>query len=515
MFRLVRNTPFGIKNDVLSGIVVSLTSIAQILMLCAIAGIDFRYGILGFCCANLVSTIFGARPGMISGPVQLSMLAIFPLIAKYGINYLFITVMISGVLQAAFAFLRLGKYVRMMPRSVILGTITGLSIIIFLQFIKTVMIPNEHGVDAFMPMTLLVPVVVIFIVAALGLSFIPKIFKFLPAGFVVIGLVIGSYFLIGYETPSLAQYAKFRSAVPFKFVNFTQFPWVPINLETVRIIFPYIIALTFTGILQSLFVLSFTDDLTNTRGKTNRETLSLGISNILSGLVGGTPNTAMLTQTTVNLNMGGKERISSGVVTLLTGVMVFVYPISLNWIPIYLLFAINAVIMAETFVRASIFQFPRTKFWGVFVLILVAASTVLIGMFYGIVLGVILSSSIFAWENARRIRVRKRIDDTGVKYYELYGPLFFGSAPIFKQKVDVDSDPNEVVFDFLESKVIDYEGAKTLFNIIEKYNELDKKVKIKYISSDMKRLIHKEQIKVEIIDTESDPTYTILIDELS
>ena len=515
MFLLVRNTPFSFKNDIFAGVTVAFTGLAQIILYTSILGIDFRFGAIGFIVAALFSSIFGARLGLVSGTSNLFLFLLLPVFAKYGIEYLMLITVFVGIWQLIFRYFRLAKYIRMMPNAIILGSITGLLVLVFFELVGSFRVPLPNGVQHWIAITELYVVLAFTILMIVGFIYLPKAFKFLPSSLTLIIIAIGLYNGLKLPTMNWIEFMNLYDLAPFSFDYFLNFPNVPINFETLKIILPTSLLIALIGVVQSLFMLSFTDDLTNTRGKSNQEILSIGIANIITGVLGGLPSTAMPSQTMVNLNAGGKGRLSNAVIAILVLIFVFIYPFFLNKIPFYFFLMISGLIVAETFVRTTVFQFGKMSFWEAFVLVIVATITVVFGLFYAVIIGIIISSGIFSWENARRIRVRKRTDEEGIRYYEFYGPLFFASVPVFKKKFDIETDNDIVVFDFLETKVIDYQGAKALFDVIELYKNAGKTVRLKYISSDMKRLIHKEKIDVEIIDADEDPTYTMIIDELS
>ncbi len=515
MIRLVRNTPYSIKNEVMSGLLLGFTILAQTILFCTLSGIDYKMGVIGVVFANLLFALFNARPGMIHAPSNLVLLALFPLVAKYGINYLFITVILSGVLQMAFGKLKLGKYIRVLPQHMICAIIAGITVLVFLTFCKSILVPNKEGIDDYLSTTQLIPIGLILVSVFLALTIIPRYFKAIPASLLVAVLICAVFYFIPEHNLSILDYSNLKAQKAYTLPTFSKFPWVPISLETLGIIMPYVLAITTIGILETLFVIGFTDHITNTRGKSNRAMIMQGGATILSGFFGGCPTTGSIGQTMINFNAGGKDRIALVVATIISFTIAFFFEQILQYIPMYLMIGIAFFIVIETFIRASIYQFLKINLLPSVILVLTASTTVFFGLFIGFIIGLVLTAILFAWENARRIRVRKRVDDQGVKYYEMYGPLFFGSAPIFTDKIDVDNDPEEIVFDFLESKVIDYEGAKALFKVIEQYQQQGKKAKLKYISSDLKRLIRKEKIEVEIIDTEEDPSFTMLIDDFS
>ena len=391
-----------------------------------------------------------------------------------------------------------------------------MAVVVMFELVLLLRKPSSDGFYTFLPTTEILIAFGMLALITVTLIYLPKYFKLLPSSLSVLLVLVLAFFFLKPYSESLTAFAARYETQDSEFVRLSMLNLPPLNFETHQIVVPYAAIIFITGIIMSLNLLSFTDELTNTRGKANRETISLGVINIVCGFLGGMPVAGSLPLTMVGLNAGTKGRISGLVSAVLVGGVVFFSPTVLSFIPAFAAIGLIFIILVETFVRASFYSFKKIRFLSAVILISVAVATVLVNLTVAILAGIVISFIVFAWEIARMIRVRKRIDDQGAKYYEIYGPLFFGSVPVFNQKFVVEDDPEVVVFDFYESKVMDYEGAKALFNMIGKYREAGKTVKLKFISSDMKRLITKEKVDVEIIEGgEDDPKYTILIDELS
>ena len=393
MFKLVRNTPFSIKNEIFAGISVAIVAIVQSVLFCSIANLDYKYGILSFVIANVIAFFYNGRRALISGSSNLLMLILFPVIARYGFEYVVWIVIVSGLLQFGFGFFRLGKYIRMMPKSVVFGVTSGVSILIILDFSSTFFLQNYHGVLEWVSTSQLYFFLGFLILAVVYFIFVPKYFKFLPASLVL--LILAVILLFFFPTIlSVSEYSNTLKILPFRLVDFTRFPWVPIRLETLEIIFLPSILIALSGIIQSLFLLSFTDRIMNNRGKTNKELLSQGIINIVSGLLGGVPVASSFTMSTINLNAGGKGKIA-GLVGALILISVFFVPHITNYIPFYLTLAIMLIMVVEMVIRSSFYQFKKLNFSEAFILVSVATIVVLIGVLYAVIIGAFLASAFF------------------------------------------------------------------------------------------------------------------------
>jgi SulP family sulfate permease len=267
------------------------------------------------------------------------------------------------------------------------------------------------------------------------------------------------------------------------------------------------------GLIESLLTLNLVDQITETRGRGNKECVAQGTGNILSGLFFGMGGCAMIGQSLINISSGARARLSAIVaaVTLLIFIM-FAAPL-IERVPMAALTGLMIMVAVGTFEWASLRLFGKMPKKDIFVIIVVAGITVLLhNLALAVLIGVIISALVFAWESAKRIRARKFVDDKGIKHYEIYGPLFFGSVTAFNEKFEVLSDPEEVIIDFRESKVVDMSGIEALNVLTERYNKAGKKLHLKHLSEDCRRLL-KNADKVIDVNILEDPTYYIATDE--
>ena len=506
MAKLIDTTLFryvNFRSEILAGLTVAMTMIPESLSFAILAGLSPLTGLYAAFLMGLVTSILGGRPGMVSGGAGATVVVLIALAAQHGVEYLFGAVILAGVLQLLVGFFKLAKFVRLIPQPVMYGFLNGLAIIIFMAQIEQFKVPGNslqwlHGAALFtmISLTLLTVLIVIFF---------PKITKVIPASLVAILIVFGLVTLFSIDTKKVVDIATVSGAFPVFHI-----PNVPFNIHTLQIIFPYALVMSGVGLIESLLTLNMVDEITNSKGHSNREALAQGTANIVNGFFGGMGGCAMVAQTLVNLNAGARSRISSfiGAVTIL--LVILVGAPFIEQVPMAALVGVMMMVAIGTFQWISIRiinKFPKSD---IFVGILVAGITVLLhNLALAVLVGVVISALVFAWDNAKRIRARKYINEDGVKYYEIYGPLFFGSITAFIEKFDVNEDPNNVVIDFKDSRVVDMSAIDALHKLTEKYALLGKKVQLMHLSDDCRLLLHNAK-GVIVINIIEDPTYRVV-----
>lgn len=494
----------NIKNEVLAGLTVAMTMIPESLSFAILAGLSPLTGLYAAFLMGLVTAVLGGRPGMVSGGAGATVVVLIALAATHGVQYLFAAVVLAGLLQLLVGLFRLGKFVRLIPQPVMYGFLNGLAIIIFmaqLQQFRVVGDPETwmSGVALYTMLGLTLLTVAIVLVW-------PKITKAVPASLVAILLVFGLVAVFKIDTKIVLDIASVGGSLP----SFS-LPNVPLSWQTLELIFPYALVMAGVGLIESLLTLNMVDEITNTKGRSNQEAMAQGTANIVNGFFGGMGGCAMVAQTLVNLNAGARTRISAVVGAIAILLVILVASPFIEQIPMAALVGVMMIVAIKTFQWVSfriINKFPRAD---IFVGILVAAITVLLhNLALAVLVGVVVSALVFAWDNAKRIRARKYIDQEGTKHYEIYGPLFFASTATFLEKFDVVNDPDQVIVDFKESRVVDMSAIDSLHKLSEKYTKENKRLRLRGLSNDC-RLLLKNASGVVVIDImDDDPTYKVM-----
>ncbi|SDK25457.1 sulfate permease, SulP family [Pedobacter sp. ok626] len=496
------------KTEILAGITVAMTMMPESLSFAILAGFPPLVGLYAAFIMGLVTSIFGGRPGLISGGAGATVIVLIALMKSNGIEYVFAAVALAGIIQILVGLFKLGKFVRLVPQSVMYGFVNGLAVVIFMaqlgQF-KTV-------VDGELTWLTGEPLLIMAGLVALTIAIVilfPKITKAVPPSLVAIIVVFLIVLGFGIHTKTVSDIASVSGGFPPFHI-----PNIPLNLETLQIIFPYALIMAGVGLTEGLLTLNLVDEITGTRGNGNKECIAQGSANILNGFFFGMGGCPMIAQTLVNLSAGARARLS-GIIASLTILLIILFGAPLiGQVPMAALTGVMIMVAIGTFEWISFKIFNKMPKQDVFVGILVAVITVwLHNLALAVLIGVIISALVFAWESAKRVRARKYIDENGVKHYEIYGPLFFGSVATFNEKFDVLNDPEEVIIDFKESKVTDMSAIEALNKLTERYNKAGKKLRLKHLSDDCRRLL-KNADEVISVNIYEDPTYFVATEKL-
>ena len=514
----------NVRNDVLSGITVALALVPEAVAFAFVAGVDPLVGLYAAFMIGLITSIFGGRPGMISGATGALAVVMVSLVAEgnamgnpdenLGLYYLFLTVMLMGIIQVLAGVFKLGKFVRLIPHPVMMGFVNGLAIVIFLSqlgmFTKTV-----NGEKTWLEGNSLWYMIGLVGLTMLIMWGLPKLkaTKKLPEALIAILVVSSIVIFSNLDVATVGSFIRDGGGTGleggFPVPVLETFSNIPLNLETLKFIFPYALILAAIGLIESLMTLNLIDDLTETRGNTNRECMAQGGANIITGLFGGMGGCAMIGQSIINIKSCGRGRLS-GITAAVFLLMFILFASSLiEQVPIAALVGVMFMVVIGTFAWSSFRIMNKIPKTDVFVLILVSSLTVIFDLAIAVVSGVIVSALVFAWENAKRIRARKRFREDGTKIYEIWGPLFFGSISAFNSKFDVKNDPENVEIDFVEARISDHSAIEAIFALVEKYHAAGKNITLKHLSEDCKVLLYKASpiftdIIVEDID---DPRY--------
>ncbi len=499
------NQKVDYKTEILSGLTVAMALVPEAIAFALIAGLSPLTGLYAAFVLGLITSIFGGRPGMISGATGAVAVVIVALVQSHGIEYVFAAVVLAGIFQVLAGVFKLGKLMRLVPHPVIFGFVNGLAIIIFMSQLTQFKDASGEWLTGSSLYILLGLVVLTMLIIWL----LPKFSKAIPAALVAILVVFGLVVGFDLDTRTIGDIASIEGGFPPFHI-----PVVPLNLETFQIILPYAAIVAGVGLIESLLTLNIVDEITETRGRGNKEAVAQGAANILSGLFSGMGGCAMIGQSLINVSNGARARLS-GIVAAVMLLMFIMFGASIiEKLPMAALTGLMIMVSIGTFEWASFRVFRRLPKSDVFVMVLVTLVTVFLhNLALAVVIGVIISALVFAWDNAKRIRARKHVDENGVKYYEIYGPLFFGSVTAFNSKFDVLNDPEEVVIDFAESRVVDMSAIAALDRLTERYQKVGKKVHIKHLSKDCRKLLSNAEEIIEINVLE-DPTYKVLTDKV-
>jgi len=493
------------KAEILSGLTVALALIPEAVAFALIAGLSPLTGLYAAFVMGLVTSVLGGRPGMISGATGAVAVILVALVQSHGVEYVFATVVLAGMIQVVAGLLRLGKFIRLVPHPVMFGFVNGLAIIIFLSQLQQFKAPDATGALQWMsgpPLYLMLGLVLLTMGIIWGL---PRLTKAIPASLTAIVVVASLVIGLNIDTRTVGDIASIRGGFPP-----FHLPAVPLSLETLQIIFPYALVMAGVGLIESLLTLNLIDEITQTRGRGNKECVAQGTANVLSGLFSGMGGCAMIGQSLINISAGSRARLSGIVASVMLLVFIMFGAGLIERLPMAALTGLMIMVAIGTFEWASFRMIGRMPLPDVLVGMLVAAITVLLhNLALAVLVGVIISALVFAWENAKRIRARKYVDERGIKHYELYGPLFFGSVAAFNEKFDVPGDPDMVIIDFRESRVADMSGIEALNKLTERYHQAGKKLHLKHLSPDCRKLLANAAAVIEVNYWE-DPQYQVL-----
>ena len=524
MNAFVRKRVKNVQNDILSGITVALALVPEAVAFAFVAGVDPLVGLYAAFMVGLITSIFGGRPGMISGATGALAVVMVSLVSEgnamgtasenLGLYYLFLTVILMGFIQILAGVFKLGKFVRLIPHPVMMGFVNGLAIVIFLSqlgMFKTTVGSEKVWLDG-ENLYMMIGLVGLTMLIMWGLPKI-KATKKLPEALIAILVVAGIVIFSNLNVATVGSFIRDGGGEglqgSFPTVELDTFSKIPMNLNTFWFILPYALILAAIGLIESLMTLNLVDDLTETRGNSNRECIAQGSANIITGLFGGMGGCAMIGQSIINIKGGGRGRLSGITAAVMLLIFILFASSYIEQVPIAALVGVMFMVVIGTFAWSSFRIMNKIPMSDLIVLILVSGLTVIFDLAIAVIAGVIVSALVFSWENAKRIRARKRIKKDGTKVYEIWGPLFFGSITAFNDKFDVKNDPDSVEIDFVESRISDHSALEAIFVLVEKYQAVGKKITLKHLSADCKVLLYKANpIFHQVIEEDiEDPRY--------
>lgn len=492
------------KIEILSGLTVALALVPEAIAFAIVAGLSPLVGLYAAFSMGLITSVFGGRPGMISGATGAVAIVIVALAKSHGVEYIFAAVVLAGFLQMAFGLLRLGKFIRLVPQPVMYGFVNGLAIVIFMAQLPQFKVVGTEAWLQGNALWMMLGLVALTILIIWGL---PKLTKAIPASLTAILVVFGVVALFGINTTTVGDIASIKGGFPPFHI-----PNLPFDLETLKIVFPYALIVAGVGLMESLLTLNLVDELTETKGNANKEAVAQGLANFVTGFFSGMGGCAMIGQSLINISNGARARLSGIVASVMLLVFIMFGSSLIEKMPMAALTGLMIMVAIGTFEWISVRMINKMPKHDIFVGITVAVVTVLLhNLALAVLIGVIISALVFAWESAKRIRARKYIDDNGVKHYEIYGALFFASTTIFTEKFDILNDPDEIVIDFKESKITDMSAIECVNKLTERYLKVGKVVHLRHLSPDCRQLLKNadEVIDVNIIE---DPTYQVVVD---
>ena len=508
------------KNEVLSGLTVALALVPEAIAFAIIAGLSPLTGLYAAFSIGLITSILGGRPGMISGAtgaiavIYVGMITVlretFPGITIDEITqYVFATVILAGAIQIIVGLLKLGKFIRLVPHPVMFGFVNGLAIVIFMAQMDSFKIDGEwiSGNNLY----LMLGLVLLTMIIIWGL---PKLTKSVPSSLVAIIVVSAITIFGGLETKTVVDtlvgdVKSLQGGFPP-----LNFPHIPLTWATLSLIFPYALIVAGVGLMESLLTLNLFDEITQTRGRSNKECVAQGTANIVTGFFSGMGGCAMIGQSLINISSGARARLSGIVASI--GLLSFIMwgaPV-IEQLPMAALVGVMFMVSIGTFEWASLKVFGKMPLTDVLVMVVVTLITVFLhNLALAVLVGVIISALAFAWESAIRIRARKYVDENGSKHYEIYGPVFFGSISAFADKFDIQNDPDDIIIDFSESKIVDMSAIEALNSITDRYLKAGKKVHLRHLSPDCQTLL-KNADKIIEVNVFEDPTYHVAADNV-
>lgn len=492
------------KTEILAGLTVAMTMMPESLSFAILAGLPPLSGLYAAFIMGLVTAIFGGRPGLISGGAGATVIVLIALMKSNGLEYVFAAVVLAGVIQIMVGLFKLGKFIRLVPQPVMFGFVNGLAVIIFMAQLEQFKVNVNGQLEWLSGSALYIMLGLVALTIVIVLLW-PKITKAVPASLVAIIVVFLLVLGFNIDTKTVKDIASVGGGFPPFHI-----PEIPFTFETLKIIFPYALIMAAVGLTEGLLTLNLVDEITESRGNGNRECLAQGSANILNGFFFGMGGCPMIAQTLVNLSAGARARLS-GIIASITILMIILFGSSLiEKVPMAALTGVMIMVAIGTFEWMSFKVINKMPRQDIFVGILVALITIwLHNLALAVLIGVIISALVFAWESAKRIRAKKYIDENGVKHYEIYGPLFFGSVTAFTEKFDISQDPQKVIIDFRDSRIADMSGIDALNKLTERYRKAGKELHLKHLSEDCRQLLKNADAIIEVNILE-DPNYRVV-----
>ncbi|NNU14901.1 SulP family inorganic anion transporter [Parvularcula sp. ZS-1/3] len=498
-------TPTVLKTETLAGLTVALALVPEAVAFAFVAGVHPLVGLYAAFIVGLITALIGGRPGMISGATGALAVVMVELVHTHGVEYLFATVVLMGLIQLTAGALRWGKFIRMVPYPVMLGFVNGLAIVIGLAQLEQFRVPTEDGGHAWMQGTQLVWTLGLVALTMLIIWGMPKVTKIIPAPLAGIGIVAAIVIGFGIDVPRVGDLASIEGGLPMFHI-----PQVPFGLETLGIILPYAVILAAIGLIESLLTLNLVGEIKGEKGGASQECAAQGAANLVTGFFGGMGGCAMIGQSMINVKSGGRTRLSGTMAALFLLVFIVFASGPIEAIPLAALVGVMFMVVLGTFAWKSLQILARVPKSDALVILIVTVVTVLEDLAVAVLVGVIVSALVFAWKQATKMSVANVTEDENGKTYEVEGPLFFGSTTSFSDLFDPKGDPKNVTIDFARARVADHSGLAAIDALAFKYNAEGKDLKLRHLSPDCQRLLTTAGQLIE--PAEDDPQYGIATD---
>jgi SulP family sulfate permease len=489
------------KTNILSGLTVALALVPEAIAFALVAQVHPLVGLYAAFMVGLITSLIGGRPGMISGATGALAVVMVALVVTHGVEYLFATVVLMGVLQIGFGLAKLGKFIRMVPHPVMLGFVNGLAIVIFLAQMNHFKITAADGTQTWMSGAPLYTMLGLIALTMAIIYLLPRFTKVLPSTLAAIVATSALVIFAGIDTKTVCDMASIAGGLPT-----FHLPEVPLSWETLQIIFPYSVILAAIGLIESLLTLNLIDTMTDTRGKPNRASIGQGVANVVTGFFGGMGGCAMIGQSMINVTNGAVKNLSGITAALFLLSFILFASEWIEMIPLAALIGLMFVVSEKTFEWGSFNLFGKVPRTDIVVGLTVAIVTVLTDLAIAVIVGIIISALAFAWEHAKSMEVRVTTEEHGWKVYELHGSLFFASSQNFLNLFTPKDDPEEVVIDFKHARVKDHSGLEVIDQLAERYTQQGKKLHLRHLSTDCLELLGKAKGMVEVNVLE-DPHY--------
>ncbi len=508
MFAIYHARMASYKNDLLSGLTVALALVPEAVAFALVAGVSPLSGLYAAFMVGLITACFGGRPGMISGATGALAVVMVALVAQHGVQYLFAAVVLMGFIQVAAGLLKLGKFIRIVPYTVMLGFVNGLALVIFLAQMQHFKMPDSLGNMQWMTGTPLWAMLGLVLLTMAIIHFLPKLTRAIPSSLAAIVVVSVLVIVFGIDTKTVGDFASIGGGLP----EFS-LPTVPLTLETLWIVLPYSFIFAAIGLIESLLTMRVIDEITETRGRGNKECIAQGVANTVTGCFGGMGGCAMIGQSMINVNSGGLGRLSGISAALFLLSFILFASGLIEAIPLAALIGVMFIVVLSTFEWASFRLIGKIPFTDAVIGVMVAVVTVATDLAVAVIVGVIASALVFAWEHAKRIYVTKETADDGTLIYTMHGPVFFGSIERFSDLFDPQHDPENVVIDFHYARVADHSAIEAIDNLAERYQKAGKNLHLRHLSPECRKLLKKAGDLVEV-NIKEDPKYQIATDAL-
>ncbi len=500
------------RTELLSGLTVALALVPEAVAFAFVAGVHPLVGLYAAFIVGLITAVFGGRPGMISGATGALAVVMVSLVAQHGVEYLFATVVLMGLIQIFVGIMRWGKFIRLVPHPVMLGFVNGLAIVIFLAQLGQFQVPGTsegggHGVAhgewlSGLPMLLMLGLVALTMVI---IWLWPRATNVIPAPLAGIAIVAGIVIAFGLDVPRVGDLASIQGGLPTFHI-----PSVPLNWETFEIILPYALILSAIGLIESLLTLNLVGEMTNKRGGASQECIAQGVANTATGFFGGMGGCAMIGQSMINVKSGGRTRIAGIAAALFLLAFILFASGLIEQIPLAALVGVMFMVVIGTFAWNSFRIMRKVPLTDAFVIVLVTVVTVATDLATAVVVGVIVSALSYSWNNAKRIYASTQETAEGAKVYQIQGPLFFGSAEGFSELFQISSDPDLVIIDFEASRVVDQSALQAIEAVAAKYEAAGKRIQLRHLSQDCHGLLSRAGHL--IVDSDDDPDYQVAVD---